>query len=79
MKNHGDKNIMTEKRTKLQPEMVRMYCDTCGKGQMIAIGQFPTDPPTFQHVCDNCKTVETYEVGYPYVDYVEEPKKLIIT
>lgn len=61
-----------EFRPVVQVEL-RYRCDACGNGDMIAQKIFPTDPPQWQHECNNCGAQLTLSVRYPTVGHLPDP------
>ena len=63
----------------LKPIMVKMKCDKCGKGYMKRANDtvLLSNPPQYEHICENCAHIETYSKSYPYrevVDSITEEK-----
>jgi hypothetical protein len=57
----------------LKPIMVKMKCDKCGKGYMKRANDtvLLSNPPQYEHICENCAHIETYSKSYPYIEFVD--------
>lgn len=57
----------------LKPIMVKMKCDKCGKGYMKRANNtvLLSNPPQYEHICENCAHIETYSKSYPYIEFVD--------
>ena len=57
----------------LKPIMVKMKCDKCGKGYMKRANDtvLLSNPPQYEHICENCAHIETYFRSYPYIEFVD--------
>lgn len=61
---------MSEIRSKLQVFELDYACDKCGNGRMRPEGVvYPTSPPQYPHVCDNCGSKMTFRAMYPRIAY----------
>jgi len=60
-----------EKHYAVQPTGVQYICDTCREGEMLPTGQnnWSTDPPEFEHSCNQCGTKNTLKEKYPLIRY----------
>lgn len=48
-----------------------MLCDECQIGQMLPTGVVLTSyPEQYQHKCNKCGCVKTYNKQYPFIEYV---------
>ena len=57
----------------LKPIIVKMKCDKCGKGYMKRANDTVlfSNPPQYEHICENCAHIETYSKSYPYIEFVD--------
>ena len=57
----------------LKPIMVKMKCDKCGKGYMKRANDtvLLSNPPQYEHICENCAHIETYSTSSPYIELVD--------
>lgn len=71
-----------EKKFKLIPYKVHMFCDCGGKfiedpliskGAEIFFG-FPTIQRKYKHICDKCGKVELFDDQYPKIIYEQDIK-----
>lgn len=56
---------------------VDFTCPKCGTGRLRPTGTiFPTHPPQIPHKCSipGCDFASTFNVSYPYLKYIEQPK-----
>lgn len=57
----------------LKPIILKMKCDKCGKGYMKRANNtvLLSNPPQYEHICENCAHIETYSKSYPYIEFVD--------
>lgn len=61
-----------EEKTQVNTYEVKYKCNKCNEGYMIPSGfVYTTNPPKFQHICDNpnCGNIVTLDKAYPYIEY----------
>ena len=60
---------MPEVETILNVPGINYICDGCGSGKMLPTGKvFHQDSVTlFPHRCENCETLDNYEINYPVI------------
>jgi len=62
-----------EKIRRVKPIQYIMLCDECGNGEMMPTGVVLTSfPEQYQHVCNECGCVKTYNKQYPFIEYVAD-------
>lgn len=51
---------------------VRMMCDKCKQGEMVATGLcYTSPPPQYKHTCNVCGNSQAYNKVYPTTEYLE--------
>jgi len=59
---------MSETKTECRTYKVTYSCDVCAKGTMEASGSvIDTNPPQYQHVCNDCGDIAYYYTRYPEI------------
>jgi len=63
---------MSEVSKEAKTSMVRYICDECGDGEMLTTGMiYHTNPPQWEHRCNQCGTVKSFPCKYPDIRFVE--------
>jgi hypothetical protein len=56
---------------KVETVKVDYTCDSCSEGKMRPTGMALTSyPMQYPHKCEKCEHEATYDVNYPYIDFV---------
>ena len=64
-----------EKREKVKMIRVDMLCDVCGDGHMRpTMTSLTSNPPKYEHQCDNCLATAVYDRIYPYLEPHDKKK-----